>query len=119
MSSEIFGDVHADVSFSSNSYEGIKLSVIQDLYCDIILGHDFLSLNSDPQIQFGGNKPKLSVCSLATAAISLPSLFDNLTDNCKAIVAKSRKYSDSEQRFISAVKSSGFGYVWRKPRDKL
>ena len=82
-----------DLLINDVSYKTPKLSVIKNLCCEIILGHNFLQQHSQIEIPFGGSMPALKICGLATAKIQYPSLFENLTENCKPIAVRSRRFS--------------------------
>ena len=79
--------------------KNIGISVMSDLCCDIILGHDILQHKSI-EIAFGGTQPTLHVCTLTAMNVPNPTVFENLTLDCKPISAKSRHYSLSDKRFI-------------------
>ena len=51
---------------------------------------------------FGGDKPNLNICNLATLNVDTPSLFQNLSENCKPIATKSRRYSEPDKQFIDS-----------------
>lgn len=102
LTSHVLGVTDAHVELTEVSYERIKHSVIQDPFCDVILGVDFLQQHSSLDIPFGGAKPILTVFVLATAAIPPQSLFANLTADCRPIAVKSRCHSHSDQKFINS-----------------
>ena len=68
---------------------------------DIIIGISFMQEHTSLTIDFGGTKPNLSVCGLTSAKINPPSLFGNLTTDCQPIRTKSRRFNQTEQRFIT------------------
>ena len=52
--------------------------------------------------KYGGNKPPIEICGLTTMKMSPPTLFANLTEDCKPIATKWRKYSrHTDRHFIS------------------
>ena len=76
-----------------------KFSVLEELCVDIILGLDFQSKHKSVILNYGGEEPPLEVCSMSSLNVPTPSLFGNLSKDCKPIAVKSRKYN-VEQKFI-------------------
>ena len=72
------------------------------LKSDIILGHDFLKQHENVTVSFGGSKPPLNVCGLATFSVSPPSLFENMSPNCTPVATKSRRFSEEDRAFIQS-----------------
>ena len=70
------------------------------LCTDIILGQDFLKQYKSVEITFGGSKPTLHVCALKAMNVPSPSLFRNLTPDCKPVAVKSRRYTADDSKFI-------------------
>ena len=88
---------------SGREYNNIKLSVMANICCDVILGHSFLCEHSSVEIPFGGPLPPLTVCRLTTIKnIPYPSLFTNLTPDCRPIAVKSRRHSIPDTKFIQS-----------------
>ena len=73
---------------------------MENLCIDIILGLDFQSQHDSITLKLSGKKPPLVICGLATMEIDPPSLFENLSPDCKPIAAKSRRYSVEDKKFI-------------------
>ena len=95
------GSCNVTLRYNDSTYTDVKLIVLPDLCADVILGHDFLRLHNSLVISFEGKRPILRLCSLATANVSAPPLFANLSADCRPIAIKSRRYSDSDAKFIS------------------
>ena len=70
------------------------------LSTDIILGQDFLKQYKSAEITFGGSEPTLHVCALKAMNVPPPSLFRNLTLDCKPVAVKSRRYTADDSKFI-------------------
>ena len=88
---------------SGREYKNIKLSVMANLCCDVIFGHSFLCEHSSVEIPFGGPLPPLTVSRLtAIKNIPYPSLFTNLTPDCRPIAVKSRRHSIPDTKFIQS-----------------
>ena len=90
-----------NLELKENFYSKIKLLVMRNLCYEVILGHNFLNQHSHLTIPFGGTKPVLQICGLATAKVQYPSLFSNLTSDCKSIAIKYRHYSLKDKEFIA------------------
>ena len=103
LTSKVLGSCKAHIKLSDDqSYDEVTLSVIQDLCCDVILGHNFLKQHSVIKIPFGGSMPPLTICGPTSAAVPPPSLFANLTEDCKPVAVRSRHHSHADQKFISS-----------------
>ena len=102
-SSNTLGHCVVNLDLSGRMYNNIKLSILADLCCDLILGHDFLQQHSSIQIPFGGPLPPLTVCGLtAMKNVPYPSLFANLTSDCRPVAEKSRRYCTQDYEFIQS-----------------
>ena len=85
------------------TYSNLCLSILPDLCTDLILGLDFQSQHETVVFKHGGPKPSLSVCGVSTLNTdSPPQLFSNLTDDCRPIAIKSRKYSRDDLTFVDS-----------------
>lgn len=94
------GHVYACIQYKNTTYDRVKLSLLNNLCADVILGISFLSQHKHVVIPFNGHLPSFSVCSLTAAKVDAPSLFSNLTPNCVPIATKSRRHSIEDSRFI-------------------
>ncbi|GFU80429.1 putative retrovirus-related pol polyprotein from transposon opus [Trichonephila clavipes] len=65
------------------TYQNVELLVMKDLCNDVLIGHDMLNRHSSVEIGFDGNRPPLTICSLAVAQVPPVSLFSNLNPDCK------------------------------------
>ncbi|GFW23368.1 putative retrovirus-related pol polyprotein from transposon opus [Trichonephila clavipes] len=64
---------------------------MKDICSDVLIGHDILNRHSSVEIGFDGNRPPLTICSLAVAQVPPVSLFSNLNPDCRPLVTKSRR----------------------------
>ena len=101
LSCRVIGYCIVNLELKENLYSKIKLLVMRRLCCEVVFGHNFLNRHSQLTIPFGGTKPALQICGLATAKVQYPSLFSNLTSDCKPIAIKSRRYSLKDKGFIA------------------
>ena len=90
----------ANIELNNSRYENVKLNVLKDLCTQVILGRDFMSRHSAIEFKFPGDLPKLTFCSVAEMNINPPSLFSNLSPECRPIRISSRKFSSDDQKFI-------------------
>ena len=97
---DIEGHVLADITISSSVYKGNRFLVMPDLCYDVIIGQDFMNQHESIEILFGGSKPRLTVCGLAKSLLPAPNLFSNLSPDCRPIATQSRRFSDSDRKFI-------------------
>ena len=81
-----------------------KLSLLSDLCADIILGHDFLSRHSEVSFPFDGGEDPIKILGVAAANVEAPSLFKNLSADCKPIAVKSYRLSNLERFVESEIK---------------
>ena len=108
LQSPISGHCFVDLEILDHKYKNMRLTVLPDLCADVIIGHDILRLHSTLQVSFGGTKSPLTIsshttiCSLTSLKIEPPTLFSNLSAECKPIATKSRRFSPEDMNFISA-----------------
>ena len=65
------------------------------------MGTDFQALHDSVIISYGGKEPAITFCALTSVVTEPPTLFPNLTKDCKPIATKSRKHSDLDKQFIT------------------
>ena len=98
----ISGYVITNIKFQNKLYDDMKLSVLDDLCVDIILGLDFQVQHNSVKFKFNGSKPPIEICGLSVLNVEPPDLFYNLSPDCKPIATKSRKYNTSDKTFIKS-----------------
>ena len=96
------GHIVCKLKFKDQHYNEVKLSILPNLCSDVILGHDFLKKHEKVEIPFEGPRKPFSLCGLAAAKVEPPFLFENLTDDCKPIATKSRRFNNPDRAFITA-----------------
>lgn len=105
LNSNIAGQCVIDLNHNGHIYPNVRLGVLKDLCCDIILGYEFQKLHKRLVIELGGPKPELNIsnsptCALASSSIEATSLFANVDPKCKPIATKSRRFNYSDREFI-------------------
>ena len=101
LKSTITGYVNVSFTIEKNQYANIKLNVMDNLCMDVILGLDFQKQHESVTLKLGGKKPALLICGLSSMSAEPPSLFSNLSVDCKPIAAKSRRYNCHDRKFIA------------------
>ena len=96
----VTGYVNTDIAFHGKVYNNLRLSILDNLCVDIILGLTFQTQHESVNFKFGGDKPPINVCGLSVLTVEPPDLFCNLSQDCKPIATKSRKYSHDDRKFI-------------------
>ncbi|GFY13639.1 retrovirus-related Pol polyprotein from transposon opus [Trichonephila clavipes] len=91
---------------------------MKDLCSDVLIGHDILNRHSSVEIGFDGNRPPLTICSLAVAQVPPVSLFSNLNPNCRPLVTKSRRQTVEDNIGIGSSETSP-GRSHRTNLDKI
>ena len=110
---DVLGYCVATLTVRGTVYKNFRLLVLPQFCAAVLLGLDFLSHLKSVTMEYSGPFPPLSVCnqqfldcpprttcSLSTLKVAPPSLFENLTPDCKPIVTKSRRYSAGDRAFI-------------------
>uniref|UniRef100_A0A2C9LBJ4 CCHC-type domain-containing protein n=1 Tax=Biomphalaria glabrata TaxID=6526 RepID=A0A2C9LBJ4_BIOGL len=94
------GHIYANIRLKNERYEGVRLSLLDNLCSAVILGLDFISLHQNLFIPFDGQKPSLCLSTLQPSKVEAPSLFSNLSPNCTPVATRSRRYSVPDRKFI-------------------
>ncbi len=106
---ETLGTVSVNLQISGHDYGIINLHIMNNLCCDLIVGHDLLGLHDKVVIKFGGKNPDLIIdnvsdsafaCKLTAAKTAPPQSFEHLSPEAKPITCKSRRFSPSDSQFI-------------------
>ena len=93
--------VMVDIDVNGKVYRRQKLFVMDQLCCDVILGLDFQGQHKSVVFEYGGEADPISICGLATVNVSPPRIF-NLTEDCKPIATKSRRFGAVDKAFIDS-----------------
>ena len=101
LKSTVTGYVDVNFEIAKSYYTDVKLNVMDNLCLDVILGLDFQKQHESVTLKLGGKKPPLLICGLSSMSAEPPSLFSNLSVDCKPIAAKSRRYNCQDKKFIA------------------
>ncbi|GFW69424.1 retrovirus-related Pol polyprotein from transposon opus [Trichonephila clavipes] len=101
MVTETEGVCKVNLKIENFTYQNVELLVMKDLCSDVLIGHDILNRNSSVEIGFDGNRPPLTICSLAVAQVPPVSLFSNLNPDCRPLVTKSRRQTVKDNIFMA------------------
>ena len=101
----IIGSCVVKLEIFEHKCDKINLLLIKNLCSDIILRQDFFKLHRSITFNFDGAKDNIKILHLleacsSAASVEPPSLFSNLTANCKPIATKSRRFNTSDNQFI-------------------
>ena len=102
LSSESLGYSFITFSLNGKVYNDVKVFVLKNLCVDLLLGTDFQQQHKSVTFHFGGDKLNLNICNLTTLHVDPPSLFQKLSENCKPIATKSRRYSEADTQIIDS-----------------
>ena len=108
MSTNTQGSCVVDIVIEGHTYSECKLSVMDRLCCDVIVGLDLLRHHTNLVVNFGGEREPLVIdevarnCSQVFMSNLEPiPLFSTLMEDTKPVACRSRKYSDAERAFIA------------------
>ncbi|GFT42665.1 retrovirus-related Pol polyprotein from transposon opus, partial [Trichonephila clavipes] len=101
MVTETEGACKVNLKIENFTYQNVELLVMKDLCSYILIGHDILNRHSSVEIGFHGNRPPLTICSLAVAQVPPVSLFSNLNPDCRPLVTKSRSQTVEDNIFMA------------------
>ncbi|GFS72378.1 retrovirus-related Pol polyprotein from transposon opus [Trichonephila clavipes] len=101
MVTEKEGVCKVNLKIENFTYQNVELLVMKDLCSDVLIGHDILNRHSSVEIGFEGNRPPLTICSLAVAQVPPVSLFSNLNPDCRPLVTKSRRQIVEDNIFMA------------------
>ena len=108
MSTNTQGSCVVDIVIEGHSYSECKLSVMDKLCCDAIVGLDLLRSHMNLVVNFGGNRDPLVIdeagrncAQLSMSNLEPMPLFSTLMEGTNPIACRSRKYSDAERAFIA------------------
>lgn len=100
LSTQTSGFCRVNMKVSGWEYENVRLHVLPQLCCNIILGQDFQKLHDKVTLTYGGDLPPFVFCGLGVINVGHPEMFANLTADCHPVAAKSRCYSAKDCEFI-------------------
>jgi len=93
------------VTIGKRMYTDVAFGIMPGLCCDLLLGQDFQQLHKRVIIENGGKFGDLVIastdevtCSLSAADVGHASLFPGLSQICKPIATKSRRFSHEDKR---------------------
>jgi hypothetical protein len=84
------------------TYNDVEMLIMNNLWSDVLIGHDILKSHSSVEIAFHGDKPPFKICSLAIAKVPAVSLLSNLISDFSPMVTKSRHHSAEDYQFIAS-----------------
>lgn len=100
LSTRTVGLCKVDFRIKDQFYVQFPLYVLPHLCSDIILGQDFQRIHESVTLEYGGERPALTICGFSNICIDPPELFPNLSSDCHPIATKSRWYCEDDRKFI-------------------
>lgn len=100
LSSKIRDTCSVDLLMDNKTYPNVKLAILHNLCCDILLDHDFLWWHLHFHLIW--RTLTWTVCGLVAIGIYPLSLFTNLSPDYKPIPIKSLCFSDTDKIFIAS-----------------
>ena len=94
------GHCFVNIKVMEKEYKSFKLSLLPDLCADVVLGQDFMKLHQSVEFTLQGSRPKLTICGISKMNLRAPSLFPNLTNDCRPIATPTRRHSSTDSTFI-------------------
>ena len=94
------------LDLNGKHYTSIRLTIMENLCCDFVLGWEFQSRHKKVTFEYGGDLPELIVKSadacfvLKAADVTEPTLFPGISMKCRPIATKSRRFSEEDNNFI-------------------
>ncbi|GFW73116.1 retrovirus-related Pol polyprotein from transposon opus [Trichonephila clavipes] len=98
---ETEGVCKVNLKIENFTYQNVELLIMKDLCSDVLIGHDILNRHPSVEIGFDGNRPPLTICSLAVAQVPPVSLFSDLNPDCRPLVTKSRRRTIEDNIFMA------------------
>ena len=104
---KVQGTVDVELKVFDNTYLKLKVGVMEELCADMILGLDLMKLHDEVNFQLHGPKEVISVdnnsnksCNVMAAKIEPPRIFRSVPKDCVPVATKSRRYSETDKKFI-------------------
>ena len=108
--SKTLGSVSVKLQISDQCFDKVNFLVLENLCCNLIIGHDILKSYDTLVIKFGGPKPSLRVDNITDSAfacklsavkmVDSPPLFEYISPDVMPIACKSRRFSIPDKQFI-------------------
>ena len=106
LKANIIGEVTIDTALNNIKHNSVTVEVIDKLFIDIIIGKDILKKHKKVTFKFNGSENELIIRAVGQTEhfpqmkVNPPPLFTHLSDNIKLVPSKSRRYTQSDQKFI-------------------
>jgi len=84
----------------NNEYSDVTFNVLDNLATDVIIGEKIFKEHEGVTFTFKGDRPPLTLNALKKMSVPFPKPFRHLSENCRPIADKPRKYSQADLHFI-------------------
>ena len=85
---EVFGECWLDLTVNGDTYYGIKLGVLKNLCCDVLLGSDFQPRHKRVIFEYDGPKfdcvveKSVHTCAIISSLMEPAKMFSKLLPEC-------------------------------------
>ncbi|XP_045104382.1 uncharacterized protein LOC123499915 [Portunus trituberculatus] len=79
------------------------LAAVTEGHCFVnikVMEKDFTKLHKSVEFTLLGSRPKLTICGITKMNLRAPSLFPNLTSDCRPVATPTRRHSSTDSTFI-------------------
>lgn len=97
---EVSGQCCIALTWNNKVHNNIYITLMENLCCNVSLGQDFQRQHVWVMFDYGGPKPEIIIPSaskqtwaVAASNTQCPSTFGTLTEDCRLIAVKPRRYS--------------------------
>ena len=97
----ISGQCTATLVVKGNNYTNVVFNVLNNLSTDVIIGEKIFQQHEKVVFSFNGARPALTLNALTKMLVPYPKPFSHLTEDCKPIADRARKYSKDDKDFIN------------------
>jgi len=84
----------------NNEYSDVTLNVLDNITTDVMIGKKIFKEHDSVTFTFEGHRPPLTLNALKKMSVPFPKPFSHLSENCRPVADKPRKYSQADLHFI-------------------
>jgi len=84
----------------NNEYSDVTFNVLDNLATDVIIGEKIFKEHKGVTFTFEGHRPPLTLNALKEMSVPFSKPFSHLSENCRPVADKPRKYSQADLHFI-------------------
>jgi len=84
----------------NNKYRDVTFHVLDNLATEVIIRKKIFKEHESATFTFEGHRPPLTLIALKKMSVPFPKPFSHLSENCRPVADKPRKYSQADLYFI-------------------